>query len=368
MHALLVIETKTRLIANTPYDVLKLAANLQHHGWTVEIVDMRYELPQQALCPADVVYVFLETAGTWMCFDWDEPRFQRTVDLLLAHHENVILVGPQAGAVRELVGPLVRCITDLAFEHIIDPAYDERIEPDYDFIARTAPHYNGEHYADGEYSLQPTVSVYHAMACPMSCEFCFYGTKTGGKTIPWPQLATEITALVARGHEHFFFLDPNLLLDHEGERELRGLRAKHPGFTYYCQVSPNALTEARVRSLRESACRGMVIGIENADLIRFKGTLDGARAAVDRVLEAGMMPMLYFLVDGTNDVDAVWKTFADVPFRYSVLNDAFAAGGSLREIREGFSRRAGLRTNAGELITKLRRSPNYLDQIAGSTK
>src|SRR5271167_1125687 len=80
LEHLFLIDARKRLIDNTPYDVLRLASGFPRDR--VEVIDLRFHPPDLPFPPSDNVSLFLETAGTWMCFDWDPQRFQERLDSL----------------------------------------------------------------------------------------------------------------------------------------------------------------------------------------------------------------------------------------------------------------------------------------------
>ena len=104
----------------------------------------------------------------------------------------------------------------------------------------------------------------------------------------------------------------------------------------------------------------MVVGIENRARIEAKGSVDEARLRVERVREHGMMPTLFFMIDDENEVDDLVDEFEGIPFRYSVLNDAFAGDRSLRSIEAGFAEKRRRAAERRDLIERLERRPDFL--------
>src|ERR1700674_4264459 len=109
LEHLFLIDVRKRLINNTPYDVLRLASRFPRDR--VEVIDLRFHPPELPLPPSDNVSLFLETAGTWMCFDWDPHRFQERLDSMRDRSAELTVVGPQARA--------LSAVTDRPF-HVIE--------------------------------------------------------------------------------------------------------------------------------------------------------------------------------------------------------------------------------------------------------
>jgi hypothetical protein len=110
----------------------------------------------------------------------------------------------------------------------------------------------------------------------------------------------------------------------------------------------------------------MVVGIENRARIAAKGSVDEARERVERVLEHGMMPTLFFMIDEENDVEDLVADFAGVSFRYTVLNNAFAGDRSLRSIEEGFEEKRALAARRRDVIARLERRPDFLGPLVAA--
>jgi hypothetical protein len=360
LEHLFLVDVKRRLINNTPWDVFKLASQLERG--TADCIDLRFR-DEDSLPDATHAYLFLETAGTWMCFDWNEPRMAARVARLRARYPRLTLVGPQAAALREaLNAEEVEAIGELEFERAIAAAYDPEAPIDSIWVASTQrDRYNGEWYRDRQFQLAPTVSIYHSMNCPMSCEFCFYRASRHHKRSSLASLTRDLARLCESGIDHFFFMDPNFILNRADWDRLRQLKSRYPDYSYYCQMSPNLLTADTIEALRDTGCAGMVVGIENAELIRYKGELGTARRALESVREAGMMPMLYFLIDGESDVLAARDGLRGFPFRHGIINHAFAGDRSLASIRDGFTRRDALRERSRDVIAALRADPDHLE-------
>lgn len=357
-----IIDVKRRVINNTPWDVHKLAAHVGRTA-SVEVIDLRFA-SRDELPPAQHAYLFLETAATWMCFDWNEPRFLQRLAELASRYPRITVVGPQARALQAISPVELEAIDSLEFESAIAPDYDGEAPYELAWLRRPEnARYNGERFERGRYWLGPTVSVVGSMNCPMRCSFCFYGGSERHKRTSFERTMTDIERMSAAGWSHFYFTDPNFVLSREDWKRLRRAREARPGLTYYCQVSPNLLTDAVIAELAATGCHGMVIGIENAEQIRFKGEIDGARRRVERVISAGMMPTLYVMIDGKNDVRRLVDSFDGVPFRYSILNEAFASDRSCAAIRAGFAAKAALASAHADTIAALRRMPNYLENI-----
>jgi hypothetical protein len=207
------------------------------------------------------------------------------------------------------------------------------------------------------------------MNCPLTCNFCFYGDAAQTPRLRFERLVQDIVRIRRRGYDHFYFMDPNFILSPAQHAQLQELRdTSGLRFTYYCQVSPNVLTESRARQLAASGCRGMVIGIENREQIVAKGSVGQARQRIEPLLALGMMPTLYFMIDGRNDVRGLIDLFEGIPFQYTILNSAFASDRSLTAIEQGFSIKARLAAAHAGMIAELRQRPNYIGSIAVSTQ
>lgn len=365
LQHLFLIDVKRRLINNTPSDIYRLASRLP--PGSVEIVDLRFNDPARGLPPARTVVLFLETEGTWMCFDWDKPRFTQRIAGLVRQYGRCIVVGPQARALRALTGMDFEAADTLDFAAAIAPdlpAQDIQLAPEYLEPGRNRA-YNGEHFDGTRMRLLPTFSLSYSMNCPLRCSFCFYGDAARTPHAPFDFVLNEIATIWSHGHAHFYFMDPNLLLT---RAQAAGLRTFHEQtdrrFTYTCQVSPNHLSEGRLAELASSGCRAVVVGIENAALIAAKGSLEQAADRVARAIAWGIMPMLFFMIDGQSEVEALLEAFGPVPFRYSVLNHAFAGDRSLAAIEAGFANKAQLAAENRALIQRLQQRPNYLGALA----
>lgn len=356
MSAAYFVDVKRRFINNTPSDVFRLLSHLR--VTQDRFVDLRFE---DRFPDADEAFLFLETAGTWMCFDWNEERFIRRIESLSARYRRVTVIGPQAAALRALTGEELTAITNVDFGGQLSPDYATDVAIDLAWMNRAETDlYNGEKTTSAGLSIRPTVSIQRSMSCPLACEFCYYGARQRGATVPWPRLLADLDALHRQGRTHCYFMDPNFVLRSEDWRRLIDFKKAHPEWTYYCQLSPNFLDDRVVEQLALSGCCGMVIGIENDRLIEFKSSLRAAQAAVERVRDAGMMPMLYFIVDGVTDTVAEVREFAGYPFRFSLLNGAFASDLSLSSIRRGFAEKEALRARCADMIETLKQSADYL--------
>jgi hypothetical protein len=363
LRHLFVVDVKRRLINNTPSDVYKLASRFA--GERVDVIDLRFR-DDSVLPESDAVYLFLETAGTWMCFDWDPERFTRRLGPLLRRHPKVTVVGPQARALRELTGASFDVVEQVDFGEAIGNGRDrEAIVADRWLAAARHRGYNGQWFDRDRLRLGPTFSISHTMSCPLGCSFCYYAEAPGGSKPDFECTLADIERARRRGHRNFYFMDPNFL---RSTAELERLRELYEhtggGFTYYCQVSPNFLTDDRLERLAASGCCGMVVGIENRARIAAKGSVDGARERVERVLEHGMMPTLFFMIDEENDVEDLVADFEGVSFRYTVLNNAFAGDRSLRSIEEGFEEKRALATRRRDVIARLEQRPDFLGPLA----
>src|SRR5262249_54335828 len=155
-----------------------------------------------------------------------------------------------------------------------------------------------------------------SMNCPLTCSFCYYSNHTPHKRISFPALLDDIELVCRLGQTHFYFMDPNFVLSESRYEQLCLLQERlEVPFTYYCQASPNFLDDAALERLRGSGCCGLVLGVENEALIRAKGTLAQAEDVVARIKDFGMLPMLFFIVDGKHDVLSLIQRFWGCPFR-----------------------------------------------------
>jgi hypothetical protein len=353
LRRLFLVDVKPRLINNTPYDVYRLADRFA--GEPREVIDLRFhedaDLPE-----SDSVHLFLETAGTWMCFDWDPARFVRRIDSLLGRYPRVTVVGPQARALRELTGASFEVVDTVHFA-----AERDRVVSGSWLAAACDERYNGQWFDGERLRLVPTLSISHTMSCPLRCSFCYYAEALAGPRPDFSQTLAELERASRHGHRNFYFMDPNFL---RSAAELDRLRELYErlgrGFAYYCQVSPNFLTEARLERLAASGCGGMVVGIENRAQIVAKGSVEEARERVERVVEHGMMPTLFFMVDGSDDVEELVEEFAGIPFRYTVLNNAFAGDRSLGSVEAGFHEKRRLAELHRDVIAQLQERPDFL--------
>ena len=353
LQRLLLVDVKRRVINNTPYDVYKLADSFA--GESVDVIDLRFhadcDLPE-----SDAVYLFLETAGTWMCFDWDPVRFTRRLAQLSDRYPSVTVVGPQARALRELTGEPFAVVENVDFG---GSDHDRPLAAAWLAAARDG-RYNGQWFDGETLRLAPTFSISHTMSCPLGCSFCYYADRPFGRA-DFSRTLADVERAVQHGHRNFYFMDPNFLRSTAELARLRELHARADAtFAYYCQISPNFLTETRLRLLAASGCRGMVVGIENRARIEAKGSVDEARLRVERVREHGMMPTLFFMIDDENEVEELVDEFEGIPFRYSVLNDAFAGDRSLRSIEAGFAEKRRRAAERRDLIERLERRPDFL--------
>ena len=172
---LFLIDVKVRVINNTPYDVYRAAS--QFPLGRVEVIDLRYLSRDIPLPESEEAYLFLETAGTWMCFDWAPDRFADSIARLQTACPNLTVVGPQARALREHLNGNFRIIDRLAFQSEIVPEgrAKPRVISDAWVCRQRNRAYNGEYWDGTRLSLRETFSVYHSMNCPLTCSFCFYG-------------------------------------------------------------------------------------------------------------------------------------------------------------------------------------------------
>ena len=81
-----------------------------------------------------------------------------------------------------------------------------------------------------------------------------------------------------------------------------------------------------------------------------------------------MMPMLFFMIDGENEIEDLMEEFAGIPFRYTVINHAFASDRSLSSISAGFERKRQLASRYRGLIERLQQRLDYLGFAEHSTQ
>jgi len=363
LQHLFVIDVKPRLIKNTPYEVYRMAGLLGSDE--TEVIDLRFtaldEVPE-----SEHVYLFLETAGTWMCFDWNPSRFRERMQYLSPRCRSLTLIGPQAPAVRELLGSDFRVVDTLDFSCLVPGERDAARLTDRRWLGvdRNKP-YNGQFFDGTRMWLAPTFSVYRSMSCPLTCGFCYYAAAPRQAQIDFAALIADVEWIHGLGHSHFFFMDPNFVLNARRYALLEQLHRETAGrFSYFCQVSPNFLDAEHAARLAATGCRGMVIGIENREQIAAKGDIAEARGRIDHLKTLGMMPTLYFMIDGRNEIVDLVEAFEDVPFQYTVLNRAFAGDRSLGSIVDGFAERRRLASDSAGLIERLRARPNYIGASA----
>jgi hypothetical protein len=358
LRRLFLVDVKRRAINNTPYDVYKLADRFA--GEPLDVVDLRF-YENVDLPASEAVHLFLETAGTWMCFDWDAARFLRRLDQLRERYPRVTVVGPQARALRELARGNFAVVETVDFAGAIAPGREPKgpISGAWLEAARDR-RYNGQLLDGAALRLAPTFSISNTMSCPLACGFCYYARPAYGRGADFSHTLADIERALGRGHRNFYFMDPNFLRGARDLEALRLLRMRWDGFGYYCQVSPNYLTDYRLEQLAASGCTGMVIGIENELQIVAKGTVDAARERVERVRAHGMIPTLFFMIDGRSELEPLVEEFEGVPFRYTVLNDAFAGDRSLRSIERGFEEKQRRADEYRDLITWLEQRPDFL--------
>lgn len=368
LEQLFLVDVRKRLIDNTPYDVLRLASGFPRDR--VEVIDLRFHPPESPLPPSDNVTLLLETAGTWMCFDWDPGRFQARLDSLRGRSGGLTVVGPQARALKALTGLQFRVIEGLDFRKEFpgnglsqeSGISSELLEP------RLHGNYNGEYFDGNRMQLAPAFSIGYSMNCPLQCGFCYYADAERTAKPAFSAFVSEIERIWRHGYTHFYFTDPNFLLTAAEFAELRDLYERTGrNFSYYCQVSPNFLTTSRIQQLAASGCHGMVIGIENSVRIADKGSIEEARERIARVRAAGMMPLLFFMIDGENQIEDLVAEFAGIPFRYTVINHAFASDRSLSSISAGFEAKRQLASRYRGLIERLQQRPDYLGFAEKST-
>jgi len=364
LRHLFLIGGKRRPINNTPYDVYRLASFFPPEE--VDVIDLRFD-PPHPLPASDSVVLFLETAGTWMCFDWNPERFIGLLDALIANYPVCTVVGPQAAALRELTGYDVTPFDRLDFRSAIAPGANSAglaLALAWLDAERHRAH-NGEHFDGIRMRLLPTFSINYSMNCPLRCSFCYYSNAQRSAHESFAATMRDIERIWAHGHRHSYFMDPNLLLSPPQFDALRDFHVRMNGhFSYFCQISPNYLSEAWLRRLGASGCRGIVIGIENAERIAANGSVSKAQDGVAQVQALGMMPMQFFMINGRNDVEAVLDVLDSVPFRYTAINHAFAGDRSLQSIESGFAAKQRMVSQNRDLITRLQRHPSYLGALA----
>jgi hypothetical protein len=364
LEHLFLIDVRKRLINNTPYDVYELASHFRPDQ--VEVIDLRFHPAHSALPASKMVSLFLETAGTWMCFDWDPARFRKRLDFLSARYSELTVVGPQARALRELMGHEFRVVESLDFQKaFFGSAREDRTRVSSVWLQRRLHrNYNGEYFDGKRMQLAPTFSICYSMNCPLRCSFCYYADAVSNAKPAFACMLQDIEWIWNHGYRHFYFMDPNFLLSTTEFSELKHFyeRSGHT-FSYYCQVSPNFLSETRLRQLVASGCQGMVIGIENRQRIVDKGSIAEARERIALARALGMMPMLFFMIDEENEIEDLIEGFVGVPFRYTVINHAFASDRSLGGIVAGFEGKSRLSQRRRDLITRLQQKPDYLGHV-----
>src|ERR1035437_1586125 len=104
-------------------------------------------------------------------------------------------------------------------------------------------------------------------------DFCYYRGPAQPKRVGFDDLLADVGTIWRSGGRHLFFNDPNFLPGARRFERLRRFRDESGcAFTYFCQVSPNFLTDATLEPSRDTGCLGVVIGIENEALILGKAT------------------------------------------------------------------------------------------------
>jgi hypothetical protein len=361
LEHLFLIDVRKRLINNTPYDVYQLASHFP--SGQVEVIDLRFHMAPWALPASKSVSLFLETAGTWMCFDWDPARFCNRLEFLRTRYPELTVVGPQARALSDLAGYEFRVVESLAFQKaFLGGQWDAQPRMASVWLQpRLHGNYNGEHFDGRRVRLAPTFSISYSMNCPLRCSFCYYADSAKNAKPAFASMLEDLEWIWKHGYRHFYFIDPNFLLNTAEFEQLKEFYERSAyTFSYYCQISPNFLSEMRLRQLAASGCQGMIIGIENRKRIADKGSVEEARERIANARALGMMPMLFFMIDEENEIEDLVAEFVGIPFRYTVINHAFASDRSLAAIVAGFEHKRRLAYRRRELITRLQQRLDYL--------
>jgi radical SAM superfamily enzyme YgiQ (UPF0313 family) len=156
-------------------------------------------------------------------------------------------------------------------------------------------------------TLDPTgkdrVILFSSRGCTSPCTFC-YTTKASNRRVRFhsiDRLIEELLYLKTRGHNDFWFADPNFAYSRARlETLLEAMINRVPGIRFWCQTRYNLVDRELVALLKRAGARTLAFGLESADpevLKRINKGLDPARMmeAIRLVQEAEIETELFTL-------------------------------------------------------------------------
>ncbi len=241
----------------TPY-ALAILAGLTPSDVEVIAYDDRLEkLPYDE--PFDLVALSVGTFQAWRAYQVaDRFRARGTKVVMGGFHPSFCPDEAAAHADAVAIGEAERqwpTIVEDARRGSLKRLYEQDVsQPLPDYLARTLV-FHGKRYA-------PVSVVQFARGCKYNCDFCsvkaFYKGPSRARKID--DVVREITTA---GHRWVFFVDDNLISDHERSKEL--LRAITPlGLHWVSQASLDVVDDPELLELTvKSGCVGLVIGLES---------------------------------------------------------------------------------------------------------
>lgn len=114
--------------------------------------------------------------------------------------------------------------------------------------------------------LNRTIQIRTASGCPFSCAFCSYPTTAGGwKTIDPEKVRAHLDSIKSISNiDKIIFIDDTFNVPKHRFKELLDI-FKDYDFEWFSFLRVQYVDEEIVRSMKDSGCRGVYLGVESAD-------------------------------------------------------------------------------------------------------
>lgn len=324
-----------------PLCLASCAALLEHHGFSVEILDAHAQriMPEKTAAYAsgfDKVFITSSPIHRWMCPNIDIRYFIETVKALktitdevyvMGHHGTVepekileathakaVIRGEPEHAVLEISrGEGLHKIRGITFK---DGPVTSNPPGDFaDMKALCAPAFHLLDFKKYFYEiLGNNFSLFEiSRGCDFSCKFCskvMYGE--GVRTKSAEQVLREVSVAIEKHHvRNGCFADPNFLSNRQVVENLCDfLIEKKYKFKWTCQTRLDSLDERILRKMKLAGCQLIHMGGETGlqgslDYLNKGTTLDRAISAVKLCRKAGIQSLVFFLfgLPGETDQD-----------------------------------------------------------------
>ena len=265
--------------------------------------------------PTDLVAITTQVFTARRAYEISQEYRDRGVKVILGglhptllpeealQHADAILVGDGEGAWPDVIRDQKRGTLQPRYFGAPGVAQSGGVLPRWDL-------YRGKNYL-------PVNLIQYGRGCHFSCDFCavsaFFHQRHHYR--PVPEVLAEIRA---RENRLFFFVDDNIISDHQAAKDL--FRALIPLKIFWVsQASLDMLDDPELMELMmESGCMGHVVGFESVDPGSLKGMkkyqnlrsgLGRYRETVAELREYGLQTWAAFTLGHDHDTeDSLWET------------------------------------------------------------